>query len=73
MHFAQTLCYFQKNNARNITYMTVLIFLGNLNFRQNAYSRTSSSLHQLFPMTVGDPAPMNDVWSCSCQERMKAD
>ena len=28
MHFAQTLRYFQKNNARNITYMAVLIFWG---------------------------------------------
>ncbi len=40
MHLAQTLRYFQKNNARNITYMAVLIFLKNLDFEQNAYSRT---------------------------------
>ncbi len=26
MHFPSTLRYFQKNNARNINYMTVLIF-----------------------------------------------
>ena len=26
MHLAQTLRYFQKNNARNIKYMDVLIF-----------------------------------------------
>jgi len=30
MHFAQTLRYFQKNIARNITYMAVLIFWENL-------------------------------------------
>ncbi len=42
MHFAQTLRYYQKNNARNIRYMVVLIFLENLDFKQNAYSRTSS-------------------------------
>ena len=42
MHLTQTLRYFQKNNARNITYMAVLIFLKNLDFEQNAYSRISS-------------------------------
>ena len=42
MHFTQTLRYFQNNNARNIRYMAVLIFLENLDFEQNAYSRTSS-------------------------------
>ncbi len=42
MHFTQTLRYFQKNNSRNIMYMAVLIFLKNLDFEQNAYSRTSS-------------------------------
>ena len=42
MHFAQTLRFFQKNNTRNITYMAVLIFSENLDFEQNAYSRTSS-------------------------------
>ena len=42
MPFAQPLRYFQKNNARNITYMAVLIFLKNLDFEQNAYSRTGS-------------------------------
>ncbi len=42
MYFAQTIRYFQKNNARNIMHMAVLIFLKNLGFEQNAYSRTSS-------------------------------
>ncbi len=48
MHFTQTLRYFQKNNClqvsvdSDITYMAVLIFLENLDFEQNAYSRTSS-------------------------------
>ncbi len=36
MHLAQTLRYSQKNNARNITYMAVLIFLENLDFKQIA-------------------------------------
>ena len=36
MHFAQTLRYFQKNNARNIAYMAVLIVLENLDFEQIA-------------------------------------
>ena len=34
--------YFQKNNARNIIYMAVLVFLRNLNLRKNACSRTAS-------------------------------
>ncbi len=43
MDFAQTLRYFQKKNyTRNITYMAVLIFLENLDFEQNTYSRTTS-------------------------------
>ena len=42
MHFIQTLRYFPKNDARNIMHMAVLIFLENLDFEQNAYSRTSS-------------------------------
>ncbi len=41
MDFAQTLRYFQKNNARNIMYMVVRIFLENLDFEQNTYSRTT--------------------------------
>ncbi len=36
MHFAQTLRYFQNNNACDITYMAVLIFLENLDFKQIA-------------------------------------
>ena len=31
-----------KNNARNITYMAVLIFRKFFDFEQNAYPRTSS-------------------------------
>ncbi len=42
MYFFPTLRFFQKNNARNITYMTVLIFLKNLDLKINAYSRTAS-------------------------------
>ncbi len=42
MHFPSTLRYFQKNNARNINYITVLIFSKNLDLRKNAYSRTAS-------------------------------
>ena len=42
MHFFPTLRYFPKNNARNIAYMTVRIFLKNLDLRINAYSRTTS-------------------------------
>ncbi len=42
MHFPPTLRYFHKNNAHNITYMTVRIFLKNLDLRINAYSRTAS-------------------------------
>jgi len=42
MHFCPILRYFHKNNARNINYMTVRIFLKNLDFNQNVYSRTSS-------------------------------
>ena len=52
MHFSPTIRYFDKNNARNITYMTVLIFLENLDLRINAYSRTVSwdkSATKLFP------------------------
>jgi hypothetical protein len=33
---------FQKNNARNIIYMAVLIFLKCLDLRKNVYSRTTS-------------------------------
>ena len=39
---AQTLRNSQKNNARNIKHMAVLIFLEFLDFEQNPYSRTSS-------------------------------
>ena len=42
MPFSPTLRYFNKNNARNINYMTALIFLKNLDLRKNAYSRTTS-------------------------------
>lgn len=42
MHFSPTLRFFHKNNARNITYMTALIFPKNLDLRKNAYSRTAS-------------------------------
>ena len=35
---------FQKNNARNISYMTVIVFEKCLDFGQKAYSRTSSYL-----------------------------
>ncbi len=42
MHFPSTLRYFYKNNARNINYMAVLIFLKNLDLRKNACSRTTS-------------------------------
>ncbi len=42
MHFSPTLRYFQRNNARNIEYMTVLISLEKLDLRINAYSRTNS-------------------------------
>ncbi len=42
MHFSPTLRYFHKNNARNINYMAVLIFLKNLDLRKNTYSRTAS-------------------------------
>ncbi len=42
MHFAPTLRYFYKNNARNINYMAVRIFSKNLDSRKNAYSRTAS-------------------------------
>ncbi|MCP4343805.1 MAG: hypothetical protein GY799_34260, partial [Desulfobulbaceae bacterium] len=40
MHFSPTLRFFHKNNARNIAYMAVLIFLKNLDLKINAYSRT---------------------------------
>ncbi len=42
MHFFPTFRYFHKNNARNITYMAVLIFPKNLDLRKNTYSRTAS-------------------------------
>ncbi len=42
MHFAQTLRHFQKNNDCNSKYMAALILLENLDFEQNAYSRTIS-------------------------------
>ncbi len=42
MHFSPTLRYFHKNNARDIIYMTVLIFLKNLDLRINVYSQTAS-------------------------------
>ena len=42
MPFCPNSSEFQKNNARNITHMAVLIFLKFLDFEQNAYSQTSS-------------------------------
>ena len=42
MYFSPTLRYFHKNNARNIIYMAVLIFLKNLDLRKNTYSPTTS-------------------------------
>jgi|GEM_PF-749158 len=48
MQFSPTLCYFHKNNVRNITYMTVLIFLKNLDLRIHAYSRTASWISNFY-------------------------
>jgi len=48
MHFSPTLRYFQKNNARDINYMTVLIFPKNLDLRKNAYSRKASWAATIF-------------------------
>ena len=42
MHLSPTLRYYRKNNAHHITYISVLIFLKNLDLRENAYSRTTS-------------------------------
>jgi hypothetical protein len=42
MPFFPSSSLFQKNNARNIIYMAVLIFLKCLDPRKNVYSRTSS-------------------------------
>jgi len=42
MHLSPTLRYYRKNNAHHITYMSVLIFLKNLDLRKNAYSQTAS-------------------------------
>ena len=42
MPFCPNSSEFQKNNARNIKHMAVLIFLKFLDFEQNAYSQTSS-------------------------------
>jgi hypothetical protein len=42
MPLSSTSSEFQKNNARNIKHMAVLILLKFLDFEQNAYSRTSS-------------------------------
>jgi len=42
MPFCPNSALFPKNNARNINYMTVRIFLKCLDFKQKAYSRTSS-------------------------------
>jgi len=41
MRFYPNSSEFQKNNARNIKHMTVLIFFKFLDFEQNPYSRTS--------------------------------
>ncbi len=41
MPFCANSLEFQKNNARNITHMAVLILLKFLDFEQNTYSRTS--------------------------------
>jgi hypothetical protein len=42
MPFSPSLSLFQKNNARNIIYMAVLIYLKCLDLRKNVYSRTTS-------------------------------
>jgi hypothetical protein len=42
MPFSPSSSLFQKNNARNIIYMAVLIFLKCLDLRKNVYSRTTS-------------------------------
>jgi len=42
MPFFPSSSLFQKNNARNIIYMAVLIFLKCLDLRKNVYSRTAS-------------------------------
>jgi hypothetical protein len=44
MSFFPSSALFQKNNARNIMYMAVLIFLKCLDLRKNDYSRTTSWL-----------------------------
>ncbi len=48
MPFCPNSSLFQKNNARNINYMSVLIFLKCLDFEQNVYSRTSSQQNKTF-------------------------
>jgi hypothetical protein len=42
MPFFPSSASFQKNNARNINHMAVLIFLKFLDLRKNCYSRTAS-------------------------------
>ena len=42
MHFCPNSALSRKNNARNIKYMSVLIFSRCLDFEQNYYSRTTS-------------------------------
>jgi hypothetical protein len=42
MPFSPSSSLFQKNNARNINYMAVLIFLKYLDLRKNVYSRATS-------------------------------
>ena len=42
MPFCPNSSLFQKNNARNIIHMAVLIFFKFLDFEQNTYSRTNS-------------------------------
>ncbi len=57
MHFPPTLRYFHKNNARNIIYMAVLIFLKNLDLRKNTYSQTTSwrlNLRLMFVKVSGE-------------------
>jgi hypothetical protein len=49
MPFSPSSSLFQKNNARNINYMAVLIFLKCLDLRKNIYSRTSSQVNTLEP------------------------
>jgi len=64
MHFPPTLRYFHKNNARNINYMTVLIFLKNLDLRINAYSRTASWTISFSDKRTGGSQVINGSFGC---------